>query len=169
MRKPNTETDVWRFIDRREDDDCWPWTGARDRDGYGVFKLRMVQHRAHRIVCAEVHGAPPAGRDKAIHSCDNPSCCNPRHLRWATIADNNRERDERGRVASGNRNAARLYPDRWRRGEGHGNARLTDAQVREIRAAAAGGAALIDLARMNGVSDATIARVVKRTAWKHVA
>lgn len=76
---------------------CWIWTGATDRRGYGKighnYKTRISTH-----VSLELHGHPrPAGLC-ALHSCDNPRCVNPDHLRWGTLSDNMKDAFERGRI-----------------------------------------------------------------------
>lgn len=71
-----------------------------DKDGYG----QTVRHingqrkymRLHRAVFMDNNGyLPPVVR----HTCDNPRCINPAHLIPGTVADNNRDRAERGRNA----------------------------------------------------------------------
>jgi hypothetical protein len=72
---------------------CWEWLGAKDRDGYGYhWRVR----RAHRTAWVLKCGPIPKGL-WVLHTCDNPSCCNPAHLYLGTVQDNVRDRDERGR------------------------------------------------------------------------
>jgi lambda repressor-like predicted transcriptional regulator len=63
----------------------------------------------------------------------------------------------------------REYDVRCRpRGSAHSNARLTESAIPAIRERAAAGETFSSLAREFGVSDATIARAVRRITWKHL-
>jgi hypothetical protein len=78
-------------------DDCWEWDASRDKYGYGQFSMGHSEcDPAHRVAYALAHGAVPAGLF-VCHSCDNPPCVNPSHLWLGTAADNNRDRDLKGR------------------------------------------------------------------------
>lgn len=102
-------------------DACWPWIGARDADGYGLIAKRTFgELRAHRFALACKLCRPISPSLCALHSCDNPPCCNPAHLHEGTRADNSRERNQRGRAAS-------------TAGECNGRAMLTEEQVLAIR------------------------------------
>jgi len=78
---------------------CWHWQGSLDRHGYGQFKT--VAHtsplRAHRIAYEVSKGEIPIGLH-VLHSCNNPSCCNPDHLRLGTHADNMADMKAAGHV-----------------------------------------------------------------------
>jgi hypothetical protein len=79
-------------------DDCWPWTGARDSDGYGSFKLSLYTTvGAHRIAWCIANGAEP-GRGHVLHSCDNPPCVNPNHLSLGTARINAQDKVQKGRA-----------------------------------------------------------------------
>jgi hypothetical protein len=93
---------LWSRIDRRGDDECWPWTGRnRTVFGYGLLQGTVRYERysilAHRAVWACAHTRTPAGL--ICHTCDNPGCCNPAHLYEGTYASNARDMYERARVA----------------------------------------------------------------------
>lgn len=92
----------WSKVDRRGQDECWPWFGALIKHGYGQFYTHERKYLAHRISCSLAHPNPNA-MPNVLHSCDNPRCCNPGHLRWGTQADNVRDAVERGRVQRGKR------------------------------------------------------------------
>ena len=80
---------------------CWNFTGTRVRGGYGRIVVRddegrRIQLAAHRAAYREWVEVPPAGA-MVLHSCDNPSCINPAHLRLGTHADNMADKVARGR------------------------------------------------------------------------
>ncbi len=81
-------------IDVRGPGECWPWTGYTNRQGYG----QNNSERVHREVLIAVTGMEGP---QACHSCDNPPCCNPHHLRWGTNSDNQRDAVARGRHRTG--------------------------------------------------------------------
>jgi hypothetical protein len=86
---------VWAKVDRRGDDECWPWTGYCHPDGHGMYG---DSNYVHRLIYEETHSTkPPVVR----HSCDNPPCCNPRHLLGGTQADNMKDMADRGRSIKG--------------------------------------------------------------------
>lgn len=77
--------------------DCWIWTGATNGNGYGRFVYDGIHIYAHRAALAFAVGEIPPGM-VACHSCDNPPCVNPDHLRVGTMKDNVRDMHERGRA-----------------------------------------------------------------------
>ena len=79
-----------------EPGECWEWTAGRVPDGYGMLTVGNTMVGAHVVAHTLAHGAVSAG-EHVLHSCDNPSCCNPAHLRAGTPLDNGRDRRERGR------------------------------------------------------------------------
>lgn len=85
FKKPRQLKDVplWdaeRFARSTEPDgECIVWTGHRDRKGYGQFWLDGRAQWAHRVAYAIHHGRCPA--TTLDHTCDNPSCVRPEHLR----------------------------------------------------------------------------------------
>ncbi len=98
---------------------CWPWTRGRDKDGYGKVRIAGHDLRVHRVVYSVCTGpVPPAFC--VLHRCDRPECCNPDHLFVGTVTDNNHDRHNKGRDASGDRNGTRLHPERLARGDRNG-------------------------------------------------
>lgn len=81
--------------------DCLVFTGHRNEHGYGVIRSDDGRTMlAHRAAYAVLVGPIPPGMH-VLHSCDNPPCCNPQHLRVGTHEDNMRDRDVRGRTLRG--------------------------------------------------------------------
>ena len=146
----------WRALIERvlhdPDTGCWVWQGARDDRGYGVLRFRGHLERAHRLALGQLLGRMP--HPMALHRCDNPACCNPRHLYEGNARDNARDCWERGR-----RTGAMVQ------GVRNGRARLTPALVLEIRAAEG---TLRGIAREHGVAPSTVAAVRARRTWRHV-
>ena len=145
---------LWSKVSRGGHDECWLWTAGKDRDGYGKFRVGSATRRAHAVVLEDVGGGLAQGRD-CLHSCDNPPCCNPGHLRWGSKQDNRAECVAKRRQA---------------RGEAQGSAKLTQAQVEDIRSrhrrlSATHGT--FALAREFGVNKNTIDRIVNNHGWRH--
>lgn len=88
------DSPFWKYVDVRGPDDCWLWMRYCDRDGYGRFRSQS----AHRVAWELANGPTSL---HVLHDCDNPRCCNPRHLHTGTQQDNMRERSARGRVPHG--------------------------------------------------------------------
>lgn len=95
----------WSRVDVRGPDDCWPWTMARFRFGYGrtTFFMdgrcqRISAHRlAHLFHYGETSTGEPGPKQVVRHSCDNPACCNPAHLSLGSHQDNVTDAISRGR------------------------------------------------------------------------
>lgn len=139
---------------------CWEWTGFKASNGYGRMNVPRiggtgrVSEGAHRVSWVLANGPIPDGA-KILHSCDNPGCVRPDHLRPGTDADNARDRDERGRHA-------RLS------GEKHGGAKLTEAAVAAIKSQYVPGSrefGQYGLARRYGVGQQQISRIIRGQQW----
>jgi hypothetical protein len=143
-------------------DECWPWTGAKDQDGYGIFwdgtyRDSGAGHyvRVTRWTYEQFVG--PVGTCHLLHRCDNPPCVNVAHLFLGTNAENMADREAKGRGGQ-----------RQTRGELHVNHKLTAEHVRAIRSRRADGETALALAGEYGVSDALIYKIVKRQIWTHL-
>jgi hypothetical protein len=81
------EDRFWTRVDRKGDDDCWPWVGARNQKGYGVFEIQGRRTVVHRFSYELVNGPIPS---KLVidHLCRNTSCVNPAHLEAVTNREN---------------------------------------------------------------------------------
>lgn len=87
----------WEKVDRSAGPSgCWPFLGCRSPLGYGRFNLGNRSVPASRVALILTSGDP--GKLYVLHSCDNPPCCNPAHLRAATQRDNIHDAQIRGRA-----------------------------------------------------------------------
>jgi hypothetical protein len=170
-----TEKDVnrlWSKIPKRRWNQCWPWAAKSSLpSGYGLLTLKSgKQIVASRLVCFLAHGSAPEGKPFALHSCDNPACCNPRHLRWGSSRDNARDAIERGRNSPPPRNVSWMvrFPDRVRRGADAARAKLNDELVLQLMQKRAAGASLSVLAAEFGIDKSVVADISKGQCWRHV-
>lgn len=149
------EARFWAKVDVRGKDECWEWTASRrGRMGYGQFVNAEGRHEmAHRAAWRLTRGRPAV--PLALHTCDNPPCCNPAHLYEGTHADNVADRMNRGRGRPGGAVGVR-----------NGRAKLSPSTVDAVRSAYASGVKQADLARTFGVGQSTISRVVRRENWE---
>ncbi len=80
---------------------CHPWRGPRLPSGYGLTQGSVdylgYSFLAHRVAWAIARRREPAAA-LILHSCDNPPCCNPAHLRSGTHQDNTHDMIKRGRA-----------------------------------------------------------------------
>lgn len=135
-------------MSKMDTDKCLEFPGAPDLDGYKSITMCGRKARVHRVMCALVHGEPNGRR--ALHHCDNPGCVNPKHLYWGTDADNVRDCMQRRRFCIG---------------EDRKQAKLTNQQVREIRAST-GPVKLI--AEKFGITYRKARKIIYREKWKNV-
>lgn len=78
---------------------CWEWTGSRNpRTGHGYLTLGSRQQFAHRLAYQLSGHSIPVGM-LIMHTCGNPSCCNPGHLEMGTRADQMARRSRRRALA----------------------------------------------------------------------
>jgi len=87
----------WRHVDRCGEDECWPWLRATTQTGYGMY-LGTTAHRTAYNLTHEPHLSP---EQLCLHRCDNPPCCNPRHLFAGTGKDNVADCRAKGRLSKG--------------------------------------------------------------------
>jgi hypothetical protein len=126
-RPASTPKVLWSKVDIRELHECWPWKGFLNKQGYGRTWINDKGYYAHRVIYdLEYPGiialeAPKNGAyGLVLHKCDNPPCCNPRHLYIGDAKQNGRDKIDRKRM-------------RDRRGIRGPRAKLTEEDVREIR------------------------------------
>lgn len=89
----------WPYVDKRGDDECWPWTGTVMGRGYGSLRPKKGENciGAHRFSWALHNGRWQKKGLVIMHSCDNPLCVNPSHLSEATQSENIQDCVQKGR------------------------------------------------------------------------
>lgn len=150
-------------------DECWPWTGYTNPDGYGIIGVANGYNQGtHRVAYTWAFGEMPPG-SLVLHRCDNPPCCNPSHLFLGNDQANSDDKVAKNRHARGPSLAARVVAT-TPRGEQRARAKLSDEAVRTIRREIAEGlTSRRELARRFGVSLPTVLYVLKGKTWTHVS
>lgn len=104
-RPANTPEVLWSKVDVRGEQECWPWKGTQTKSGYGRTWINDVGYYAHRVIFnlanpGQIELKAPANKRATgflMHICDNRICCNPAHLRVASIKVNNLDCLQKGR------------------------------------------------------------------------
>ncbi len=163
-RMVNSEADLKRFWSKVSKENewlagCWEWTASLNTHGYGQFVLhpylRRIPFSAHRVSYFLAHKKLPQNI-QVCHHCDNRKCCNPQHLFLGTHQDNVDDCVRKGRQTR-------------TRGEAHGNAILTEEQVKQIRILnAVDKVRSVELSKRFKVSKSTICAIIYGNRWAHI-
>lgn len=145
----------WSRVSIGDVDDCWPWTGALQKQGYGIIGYNGTTWLTHRIAWLLDTGdlAEPC----VLHHCDNPPCANPRHLFAGTNHDNVLDREAKGRGGGPKC-----------RGVLSGRAVLIEAQIPEIRALILAGVSFPKIGARFGVTKGAICSIANGRSWHYV-
>ncbi len=132
---------------------CWEWRGNRDTNGYGRLNIGDVPQLAHRIAW-ELFRGPITSEEHICHRCDNPPCVRPEHLfkgdHTSNMADKMRKKRHRYGVS---------------RGVAHGGVKLTEDDVRAIRASTL---KLRELAEVYSISMTQASDIRRLKSWRHL-
>jgi len=110
----------WNKVNKNTPSGCWEWTGGLNDKGYGRIRVNWILYGAHRFSYYLHHPITKNIKEieyEVMHTCDNPVCVNPYHLKLDTHANNIKDKVEKGR---------QLY------GQKHPSSKLTDDLAREI-------------------------------------
>jgi hypothetical protein len=136
--------------------ECWEWQGTKGEGGYGQIMYNYQNKRAHRVAYELIFGPIPAGLI-LMHTCDNPRCVNPFHLKASTPGDNVRDCVCKGRH--------RTNP---RRGGASPMSRMGDAGFERVLSLYSTGLFNFkDLAPVLNVSRPSIESCLKGKTWSH--
>jgi hypothetical protein len=151
------EERFWRYVEKLGPNDCWPWKAKRSPNGYGQIQRGgkgSPQVGAHRLSFLIANGFEP---EVVMHTCDNPPCVNPSHLMAGTFKENMADMHRKGRARPGRR-----------LGVDHQRAKLTEDDVRAIRAREGSGQSAASIGREYGVSHRAITAIWRRENWRHI-
>lgn len=151
----------WAKVRRGAPDACWPWLaschGGRGGGRYGQFKITVAPNQlrtvsAHVYAYELTYGPVPDGLE-ILHACDEPLCCNPRHLSADTHAENVRQAVERGR-----HHVPRP-----------GRQKVSDGDVETIVAMRASGLTLVQIAAHFDVTKSLVSQIAngRRRQFRH--
>ena len=135
-----------------ETDDCVLWPYGVNTKGYGRLTKNNFGYLAHRVSLSFSHGQSYPDL-LACHKpliCHNPTCVNPRHLRWATPKQNT---------------ADKLVDKTMLKGQEHGSSKLSKSEVLAIKSSTL---TQRKMAEIYGVSNQHISRIVSGKRWAHV-
>lgn len=121
---------------------CWPYTNATNSEGRPYFRVNGKNVLAYRLVYELMIGPP--GKKMVRHKCDNPICCNPKHLTLGTNTENMADMKERER---------------------HG---MPHHVVRAMRKLAAGGMSHQEIADLYGKGRSTVTEAINGDTYGHV-
>jgi hypothetical protein len=138
-----------RFLSKfnvESEDSCWIWEGYKNKQGYGNFKFKGNHVLAHRFSYAFFKGQI---KDNLIimHTCDCPSCVNPKHLEIGTMLDNSIDNVMKNRSS------------------GH---KLLVEEIIEIKKLLSENEKGIIIAKKFNVTKSNISCIKLNKSWKHV-
>lgn len=140
---------------------CWIWTASLKTSGYGNLGYDRGNIPAHRASWELHNGSVPGGLF-VLHKCDNRQCVNPAHLFLGTQTDNMRDCSAKRRMAF------HVHPERAPRGIRSGAAKVTDAQVTEIRKMGLAGVPTIEIAERFSVQKNLVNDILSCRTWSHL-
>jgi hypothetical protein len=146
----NNPNRLWSKVDKSNE--CWNWTGRLNKNGYGQMSIGNTELLTHRAAFILHNGSIESGMC-VMHTCDNPQCCNPSHLKSGTHAENMADMKIKGRRKGVNS------------GCDNGRSKLTQLLAEEIRILKNSGLKLKELSEKFDVGISTISRVCRKENW----
>lgn len=137
---------------------CWICTSHKPgKQGYPRCTIGKKQKRLNRVMYEKYYGK--ISDDLFVcHKCDNPACINPEHLFLGTHKDNMIDKVKKNRQARGHGEKIQ--------GEKHGMSKLTENQIKKIRAIK--GITQHEIAKIYKLSETHISEIIRRKVWTHI-
>ena len=138
---------------------CWPWHGGANKNGYGRFKIATGKLVSPHVFAYEYFFGTPVEHDGyhgtvIRHTCDNPRCCNPAHLRAGTQLENVEDMDRKRRRGHHRPGT----PNQWHK--------LDVEKVRDIKMRLAKAESPTRIAQVYNVAPSTIRQIRDGRIWK---
>lgn len=149
------EKRFWAKVKKAKGNKCWSWLGAKTR-GYGCMRTGAAPGKseyAHRISYEINIGPIPKGHH-VCHHCDNPECCNPKHLFTGTDADNHADMLKKGRELSG---------------EKHPNSKLKEKDILKMRQLYGKGINCAEIGRRFNINRNYAWQICNKQKWRRLA
>lgn len=158
--KQDIKIRFWSKVKIGDPDECWNWLAGLTSTGYGMFNFDNKPLKASRVAWMLTSGEIPNNLC-VCHKCDNPLCCNPKHLFLGTRKENSEDMVKKGRQSRGKKHGDTV------RGELNPVHKLTWDTVREIRMRYGdGNITMTQLAKEYSVDRKLIHNIVYKKAWK---
>lgn len=141
----------WNGIDIIGKNECWNWKKSVDKFGYGKVKISGKMYLCHRLAFSSFYEIDyPDSSVNIMHSCDNPKCCNPFHLRQGTLKENMQDMIRKGRQSKNSK------PNRH----------MTKESAECLRKEFLNGSSKLSLSRKYNISPQTVRQIIKNEIWK---
>ena len=140
----------------KKNSSCWEWTAGKTKFGYGTFNNGSGSRLAHRVSWVIENGPVPDGK-LVCHTCDNPSCVNPKHLFVGTQSDNVCDMWAKGRGGAG------ALP-----GIENHRSKICDKDVVAIRARLDSGEYQRVIAKDYGLTQSNVSHIATGKTWSHI-
>ena len=159
-RPASTPDVLWGKVNKAGENECWLWTGFKNKEGYGRTWINNKAYYAHRVIYNLTYPnvikleAPTSAKESGflLHTCDNPLCCNPKHLWVGTHKDNMEDKAKKGRC-----------PDFS--GDKGPRCKLTMEQANEARQLRKDGMSIPDLMTKFGLSRASMKTLLRGKSY----
>jgi len=148
----------WAKVDKNHPSGCWVWTASCNNREYGMFRPggSAPKKLAHRLSFEDTYGPIPQGK-LILHSCDNPRCVNPAHLRVGDHRENVADMDARKR---------RITNPAF--GEASPQTDKTEQEIIAIRRDYVAGVPQVEIMESHQVSRAAFSDYVRGRSWAHI-
>jgi hypothetical protein len=139
-----------RYVEGKPDE-CWNWYGDKYKEGYGRIRIDGTGYRSSRISYLYYNKLESLDDNlHVLHTCDNPRCVNPNHLKLGDQQSNMEDRNAK---------------DRQARGTVNGQAKINNQLAAEIRSKSKDGQSRNALSREYGISRRQIVRIINGENW----